>query len=159
VAETLPGLLFPLPHKQHETHQMYGKRFNHKAPFGEIYGDPRFAFEQDGQLYNGQKMPVDGNGNAMPVPPLEAAAERKAAPVADARPALSAADADEDVPADEKELDIVAWARGDEALKATPWQAVRAAVAREFEDMTAITGKEAARKAILAKHGAAPAAP
>lgn len=132
---------------------MFGKPFNHKLPAGEVWGDSRFAYDQGGQLYNAQKQPVDGNGNVMPLakPVVEDVAPASN-PVPVAAPVTSP---DDDIPADEREFDVVAWARGDETLKATPWQAVRAAVAREIEDMTAITGKEAARKAILAKHGPA----
>lgn len=130
---------------------MYGKPWNHKAPFGEIYGDNRFFFDQDGQLYNAQKQPVDGNGTLMPLPPTASKPEpaKPAAAVSAPQPAD-----DDDTPADEKPFDLVAWARGDELLKATPWAVVRAAVATEFDDMSAITGKDAARRAILEKYGA-----
>jgi hypothetical protein len=128
---------------------MYGKPFNPRRPFGEVKGDERFHFDQDGQLYNALKEPVDGDGKLMAI-------EAGAAPVVDA-PAPVAVVAPEnpndDIPADELPFNILAWAQGDPALAKTPWEKVKAETARLVDDMTGVTGKEAARKAILAHYG------
>lgn len=136
---------------------MYGKPFNPNRPFGQVIGMPGVSFDQDGQLFNAMKMPVDGNGVPMPLPP---GAEDK--PVAELKKIegdgletmiLPADDPDDDVPEDEKPFDILAWAQGDETLKATPWPKVKAETALLLGDATAVTKKEDARKAILAHYG------
>lgn len=139
---------------------MYGKPFNPKRPFGTVTGDSRYAFDQDGQLFNAQYQPVDLEGNLMPLPPgTESKAPEREIPVTKTEPVgarfePAAESSDDDIPEDEKPFDLVAWAKGAEHLKATPWPTVKAQAARLFEDMTKITNKEAARKAILALHGA-----
>jgi hypothetical protein len=149
---------------------MYGKPFNPNRPFGTCMGDGRFAFEQDGQIYNALKQPVDGEGNLMP---LEDGAPAAAATVTDTQPPATQPPAptetdsipeepeapdgskpiDEDTPDDEKPFDILAWAQGDEALKATPWAKVKAEAAVLLGDTAPLPSKEAARKAILAHYG------
>lgn len=131
---------------------IYGKPFNPRRPFGTCSGDDRFHFEQDGQVYDVNKMPVDHlTGEPMPLPP-----DYKA-PVADAAPAAPAPvvadNPEDDVPADEKPFDLLAWAQGEPSLSKTPWEKVKAETASLVDDMTGITGKEAARKAILAHYG------
>lgn len=127
---------------------MYGKPFSPKKPFGEIFGDNRFAFEQDGQLYNALKEPVDQDGNRMSLDP----AAKAAAPEPEQAAAAAPEDPDDDIPADERGFDLLGWARGDEELKATPWAKVRAETARIIDDMSGISSKDAARKAILAHY-------
>lgn len=128
---------------------MYGKPFNHKRPYGEVHGSGLYAFDQDGQLYNAHKQPVDEHGALMPLPPE---ADTAPAPEAPASP-VEATTADDDIPADERPFDILAWAQGSEALKTAPWQKIRAETARLIDDMTAINSKAEARKAILAHYG------
>lgn len=132
---------------------MYGKPFNHARDVGTVHGDGRFAFEQDGQLYNAQKQPVDQNGQVMPLQPRAAAPEPTSDPEPTAPP--PADNPDDDIPADEKPFDILAWAQGDEMLKATPFQKVKAEAAMLLGDATALTSKDAVRKAILAYYGLA----
>lgn len=128
---------------------MYGKPFNPKRPYGEVKGDERFHFEQDGNLYNALKLPVDGDGKLLPLDPAVAPVEEAPAPAAPAK----AEDPAEDIPADELPFDILAWAQGDAALAKTPWEKIKAETARLVDDMTGVTGKEAARKAVLAHYG------
>jgi hypothetical protein len=131
---------------------MYGRPFNTNAPFGEVHGDNRYAFEQGGQLYNAQRQPVDIEGRVMPLAPAAApAAAPREIPTTVVKPVE---DPDDDIPADERPFDLLAWAKGDETLKATPWGTIRAQTAQLIEDMTKITNKETARKAILAHYGA-----
>ena len=132
---------------------MYGKPFNEKRPFGEAKGDPRFHYEQDGQVYNALKQPVDMDGRLMPLPP----ADEPKAPAEDNTviEQTQPENPDDDIPEDEKPFDILAWAQGDETLKSTPFAKVKAETARLVEDMTGITSKDTARKAILAHYGLA----
>lgn len=134
---------------------MYGKPFNPKKPFGTVFGDGRFAFDQDGQLYNAQKQPVDADGKPMALPP-----DHKPTPVEPDIPTTvtvsmpPADDPEDDVPEDEKPFNILAWAQGDEMLKATPYGTLRAEAARLLGDASKLTGgKEAIRKAVLAHYG------
>lgn len=127
---------------------MYGKPFNEKRPFGTIFGPYPYMFEQDGNFYNAQKEPVDADGNRLPMAPKAAAPEIPVTQTVVENP-------EDDIPDDEKPFDILAWAQGDETLKATPWPKVKAEAATLLGDTTAITGKEAARKAILAHYGIA----
>jgi hypothetical protein len=129
---------------------MYGKPFNPHRPYGIVIGGPGFAFDQDGQLYNAMKEPVDLSGNVMPLDP--GASEEPEAPVVKSEP-MPVAEDPEDIPEDEKSFDLLGWASGKADLKNTPWAKVKAETARLIEDMTAITSKEAARKAILAHYG------
>ena len=132
---------------------MYGKPFNHKKPFGTVSGDDRFHFEQDGQVYDVQKRPINHlTGELLP---LEAGAETladsvdAAAPVAPATPE----NPEDDIPDDEKPFNLLAWAQNEPSLAKTPWEKVKAEAARLLDDMAGIVSKEAARKAILAKYG------
>lgn len=128
---------------------MYAKPFNPKLPFGEIFGDNRFAYEQNGQLYNAVKAPVDQNGNRMELEPAPVKAEPAPAAVTAAPPE----DPEDDIPEDEKPFDLLAWATGEEDLQKTPWLKIRAEVARAMPDnAAAINSKEAARKAVLAMY-------
>lgn len=127
---------------------MYGKPWNPKRPYGEVKGDERFHFDQDGQLYNALKMPVDGNGNLMPLPEVAAKVEEEAPP-----PAPVAEDPADDIPADELPFDIMAWAQGEPTLAKTPWDKIKAETVRLIGDASGITGKDSARKAVLAHFG------
>lgn len=126
---------------------MYGKPFNEKRPFGTIYGPSPYAFHQDGNYYNAQKEPVDESGNRLPLAPRSAAPEIPVASV------LPVENTDDDIPDDEKPFDVLAWAQGDETLKATPWTKVKAEAATLLGDATGLSSKDAARKAILAHYG------
>lgn len=128
---------------------MYGKPFNEKHAFGEIFGDNRFAFEQDGQLYNALKEPVDQDGKRMDLPPKAAEPELHATKTEPIR----AEDPDDDIPADEKAIDLLAWARGAPELQSLPWITVKAQAAQLVGNMMAVNGKDNARKAILAHYG------
>lgn len=128
---------------------MYGKPLNEKRPYGTIFGPHPYMFEQDGNFYNAQKEPVDANGNPLPLAPKAAAAE---IPVTVSMPVENP---DDDIPEDERPFDILAWAQGDEALKATPWPKVKAEAATLLGDATSLTGKEVTRKAVLAHYGLA----
>lgn len=129
---------------------MYGKPFNPKRPFGTVQGDERFHYEQDGQVYNVNREPVDMDGKVMPLDP-----SAKAAPVVEAKPApvVPVDDPADDIPADEQAFNLIAWAQGDADLAKTPWEKVKAETVALIGDTTGITGKEAARKAILAHYG------
>lgn len=136
---------------------MYGKPFNFKRDFGTVQGAPGVAYDQDGQLFNFQHEPVDIEGRLMlvdpenaPAAPASVATETATAPSA---PIVSDTSSEDDVPADEKPFDLLAWAQGEPSLAKTPWEKVKAETARLVDDMTGITGKEAARKAILAHYG------
>lgn len=131
---------------------MYGKPFDHKKPFGTIHGISVAAYEQDGQLYNGQKQPIDADGNLMKMAP-QAVEDEDLLPKAADNPQPPAENADDDVPEDEKPFDILAWAQGDETLKATPWAKVKAEAAVLLGDTAPLPSKEAARKAVLAHYG------
>jgi hypothetical protein len=125
---------------------MYGKPFNPKREFGTIMGDTRFHFEQDGQLYNALKQPVDVNGALMPIPPMaEPATKKEPAP-----PSPPPEDPSADMTDDDRPFDLLAWANDDPALKATPWAKILAETARIIDDTSSINSKTAARKAILA---------
>lgn len=128
---------------------MYGKPWNPKRPYGEVKGDERFHFDQDGQLYNALKMPVDSEGNLMPLPPAAAPVIEEEAPA----PAPVADDPADDIPADEQPFDIMAWAQGEPTLAMAPWSKIKAETVRLIGDANGITGKEAARKAVLAHFG------
>lgn len=129
---------------------MYGKPFNHKKPFGTIYGTSVAAFEQDGQRYNGQKQPIDNDGNIMPFAPSNKNAIDE---LEDVPTTVAAENPEDDIPEDEKPFNILAWAQGDEKLvKTTPWNKVKAEAAILLGDHS-VGGKEATRKAILAHYG------
>lgn len=127
----------------------YGKPFNHNRPFGEVHGDGRYAFDQDGQLYNVLKQPVDGDGKLMPLPPRNDAE----IPVTTSEP-ITAESPEDDIPADEKPIDLLAWANGDPVLKATPWHQVCAQIAAQITpDKAAFANKATAIKTILDHFG------
>lgn len=126
---------------------MYGKPFNVKRPFGVVHGSSLYAFEQDGQLFNVSKQPVDENGKLMPLEP-----RNEAPPEPEPGPVALAGDPDDDIPEDEKPFDLHAWAMGDEKLAATPYATVRAAAATVIEDMSSLKSKDALRKALLAHY-------
>lgn len=125
---------------------MYGKPFDHKAHAPEVHGDGRFAFEQNGQLYNAMKQPVDSDGKLMPLPPRRGEDDP---PVSTSQPTPTDTDPDEDEVDDDRPFNILAWAQGDETLKSTPWPKVKAEALTLLGDASQLTGKSAARKAIL----------
>ncbi len=128
---------------------MYGKPFNEKRPFGTVHGIAPYAIEQDGNFYNAQKEPVDENGKRLPLAPaLEDDPEIPTNTQIVDNP-------DDDVPADERPFDLLAWAQGDEALKALPYGKVRAEAGKFIEAAKTANGKDALRKAILDHYGAA----
>lgn len=127
---------------------MYDKPFNPNRPYGEVHGIAPYAFEQDGHFFNSQKQPVDANGTPLPLAPEPVAQ-------APATETVIIEDPDDDVPADEKPIDLLAWANGDEALKTLPFQTVKAAAAQLLGTDVALPSKEATRKAILAHYGLA----
>ena len=132
---------------------MYGKPFNEKRDFATVHGDGRIHYQQDGQSYNAAKEPVDSDGNRMPLPPgSESEADGAEGDAATVTPP-PADNPEDDIPADEQPFNLLAWAQGDPALAKTPFAKVKAETARLIEDMTAITNKETARAAILAKYG------
>ena len=132
---------------------MYGKPFNHKKPFATIHGIFSASFEQDGQLYNGQKLPVDKDGNLMPFAPSAKNAIDELDELDDAPKTAAPENPEDDIPEDEKPFNILAWAQGDEMLvKTTPWNKVKAEAAILLGENT-VGGKEATRKAILAHYG------
>jgi len=124
---------------------MSAKAFNPNRPFGTVTGDSRFAFDQDGQLYDNQKRPVDSNGILMEL------AAKPAAPVEEPPPVAPVAAGDDDDRTEDEKLDLLAWAKDDPALAATPWQSVRAAAADVLEDISELKSKAALKDAIL-KH-------
>lgn len=101
------------------------KRFNPKRPHGHVVGDPRLAFEQDGQIYNGAYQAVDVEGKLLP---MEAAPPQKPDSL------------EEKV--DEK-IDLRAWADG--KIKA-PWPAVAAALQERFD--VVVSNKDEAKTLI-----------
>lgn len=127
---------------------MFAKPFNPTRPFGTVHGFAPYAFTQDGQRYDGQKQPVDENGKPMPLEPKVAAAKAAAAPAAP--PAV----AEDDDMLEEEKLDLLAWAKDDPAMVATPWQSVRAAAAEVLEDISELKSKAQLKAAILAHFGA-----
>lgn len=127
---------------------MSAKPFNHNRPFGTIIGDSRFAFDQDGQLYDSQKRPVDEHGKPMTL------AAKPAAPVEAPAPAAPPVIGEDDDRTEDEKLDLLAWAKDDPAMAATPWQSVRAAAADVLEDISELKSKAALKEAILKHYGA-----
>lgn len=103
----------------------YGRPFDHKSAFGEVCGDPRYSYEQGGQLYNAHKQPVNIAGDPIPMKPVPQS-EKPSAPVM--APALDADPVDEDEAPIEDSVDLKAWAAGEVVA---PWQKVRAEIARQ----------------------------
>jgi hypothetical protein len=101
----------------------YAKPFAPNKPFGTVMGDPRFGYEQDGQLYDGGRRPVDGSGQAMELEP-----QSKTEIVTAEEPV-------EKMP----EIDLRAWADG---RITAPWVAVTSLIQKKF-DVTVANKKEA----------------
>lgn len=129
---------------------MYGKPFDHKRDFGTILGGSLYVFEQDGQLYNAAKEPVDENGVPMPLAPKVTLED---IPTTSTQPMPPVEDPNDDIPEDEKPFDILAWAQGDESLKATHFQKVKAEAAMLLGETALPAKKEDIRKAVLAHYG------
>lgn len=123
---------------------MYGKPWNPNRHFSEVHGIAPYAFHQDGQRYNAQKQPVDEHGKLMPLMPKHEAVD--SVPVT---PAPQPVNPDDDIPEDEKPLDLLAWANGDKELAGTPWQTVRNAATDVLGDISELRSKDALRTAIL----------
>lgn len=134
---------------------MYGKPFKHNQDYGTCHGSSAFAFEQNGQLYNVHKQPVDQNGNVMPYAPSTAPAAPPAEPPPAAPVPAKAATAaeDDDTPEDEKPIDLLAWAQGHPDLKALPWQTVRLESQKILKDISELKSKAALKAAILEFYG------
>lgn len=126
----------------------YGKPFpvKMKQAGPNVYGDVRFAYEYDNQMYNAQFEPVDANGKVMPLPP---APVRAAEPQPEQKPSMPPAtdDGDDDTPEDEKEIDLRAWADG--TVKYA-FNVVQAEIARIW-DITDVKSKAQAVSIILEK--------
>lgn len=116
-------------------------RLDRSKPHGEIYGDTRFAFEQNGVLFRGDGMPVDGNGTPLPVVEQEepAPAPVKAKGSKAAKPAVEPLASGEDTVADEQEIDLVAWRDGKTVYA---WAVIVAAIQRKY-DVVVNTKQEA----------------
>lgn len=129
-------------------------RLDRSKPYGEIYGDTRFAFEQNGVLFRGDGMPVDGNGVPLPVmeqeEPVPTPVKTKGSKAT--KPAVETpSSSGEDMVTDEQEIDLVAWRDGKTVYA---WAVVVAAVMRKF-DIVVNTRQEAVD--IINKNFPAPA--
>lgn len=103
------------------------KAFDKKAAYGEVFGAPGVAYDQNGHFYNYDYEPVDLQGNILKVTaPKPEAKTAVAAPVTP--PATD--DTDDDTPEDEKPLDLQAWVKGE--LPGARFFAVKAAVKAQF---------------------------
>jgi hypothetical protein len=100
------------------------KRFNPNKEHGTVHGDPRFAFNQNGIMYNGAGHAVDDDGKKIPMEAGPLLPQVQASPKAQ-QPKQRDID-DDDVTEDEKPLDLVAWRDG--KLQGTLWPLVVAAV-------------------------------
>lgn len=129
---------------------MFAKPFNRHRPYGTVTGDSRYAFEQEGQLYDNQERPVDIDGKLMELAPAAA----KAAPEQPAPAAPSNIEEDDDTLEEEK-VDLRAWAMGDPSTAATPWQSVREAAGLVLDDITELKSKAALKEALLKHFGEA----
>lgn len=128
---------------------MSAKPFNHKRPFGDVHGLAGVAYDQDGQLYNFEKLPVDLNGNLMEIAPTAA----QPAPEPQKAPAAPPVMAEDDDTLEEDKVDLRAWAMGDPAAAATPWQSVREAAGLVLDDITELKSKAALKEALLKHYG------
>lgn len=101
------------------------KPFDKKASYGQVFGAPGVAYDQNGQFYNYDFLPVDLAGNLLKTAPAPAPA-----PVKAAVPVVPPVIDDDDTPEDEKPLDLTAWANG--SLPGTRFFSVKAAVKAAF---------------------------
>ena len=88
------------------------KRFNPNKPHATCHGDPRFAYEQNGIVYNGQFQAVTTEGKLLAMeegPPP--APEPQFPPTKANKPQQRQIDP-EDETEDEKALDLLAWRDG-----------------------------------------------
>lgn len=121
----------------------FGRPFDVTSAYGEVHGGSVFAYSQGGQLYDAQKMPVDGHGRAMPLPPAKAAPPAPApAPQPALDPALAVSDDLDEAPIEET-VDLKAWAVGEVVA---PWPLLRAEVVRQTGE--AVASKDQAREVI-----------
>ena len=118
------------------------KRFNPHKPHGTVTGDGRYAFEQDGQVYNAAYNAVNMDGTEIPMEPAPVVDPVKARPV-DAPRDVDPADITEE---DKNELDLVAWA--EDKIKA-PWGTVTATIQRLHD--VVVSNKEEAKALIKQK--------
>lgn len=130
---------------------MFARPYNPKRPHGDVHGLPGVAFDQDGQLYNAQKQPVDDTGKVLPVAAAPASAPEK--PVA--APAVVTGSDEDDIPEDEKGIDLLAWANDSPDLKGLPWQTVRLEAQKILEDISELKSKAALKQAIIDHYAAA----
>lgn len=130
---------------------MFAKPFNPKRPFGTVQGLVGVAYDQDGQLYNFQHQPVDLDGKLMDLAPAAAAAAAEPAP--EKAPAAPAVIGEDDDTLEEDKVDLRAWAMGDPAAAATPWQSVREAAGLVLDDISELKSKAALKEALLKHYG------
>lgn len=100
------------------------KRFNPRKPYGECHGDPMFAYEQNGVVYNASFHAVNATGKPIPMeegPAIEAEPE---VPQLN-KPKQRDIDPDDETE-DEKPIDLVAWR--DNKLPGILWPLLVAAV-------------------------------
>lgn len=120
----------------------YGRPFDVKAAYGEVHGGSIFAFSQGGQLYNIHKMPVDGQGNELPLAPPKAPVVAPVVALDPIDPALIATGDTGGAPI-EATVDLVAWAAGDVTA---PWPLVQKEVKRQTG--VSVASKDQAKDAI-----------
>ena len=100
--------------------------FNPNKPFGECHGDPNFAYEQNGHVYNGQFQAVD-SATGKRIVMQQGAPIRPIVPTKKSPEGPKARDIDpEDETEDEKPLDLIAWRDG--KLPGTLWPLLVAAI-------------------------------
>lgn len=137
--------------------QTLAPRFNPKAPYGDVFGMPGVAYDQNGTLYNDARIAVSSDGEPIPMEPMKGqpeAAKPAAKTGKGGRTAAKAPVIDEDTPDDEKPLDLEGWVAGTAVY---PFQTVKAYLMEKTNE-TDIPDKETAMdlaNQLLADAGAA----
>ena len=141
---------------------VYGRPFRENDPTtGQVIGQSPYRYIQQGRYYTAQKQPCDELGRLLPMKPGAAATAAPPPPEDEPEdgefimPPSQEKPIDEDTPADEKPFDLLAWANGDPALAATPFQNIKAHIARVTGN-TKIASKAQAIEAIKAMFGPQP---
>ncbi|MFT3987181.1 hypothetical protein [Aestuariivirga sp.] len=125
-------------------------RFNRQKYFSTVHGMPGAEFYQNDTFYNSEGLAVSEHGQLLEMEPDTAPKKSKPAPTPAApQPDDDALDAQADASDD---VDLRAYADG---AKSYPFQAVVAAIARQFDEQ--VTSKKQAIDIINAKIPAAPA--